>query len=881
MFVMMAIVTFVFGTNLSHAKNDVKGHWSEETVTKWLGKQWVQGYPDRRFKPNESLTRAELMALINRAFGYTMEADVPFRDVSAPQWFYPHVRKAVAAGYATGYPDQTIRPKEAVSRQEAAAIFTRIKKRTSLPEGAGAFADANRIPAWSRGSIGAVLQAGYMKGFKDNTFRPTNKITRAEAITTLERMLGDVASGTKEYATSGQYGPTVGEQRIAGDVVVRASDVTLNQMRIQGTLTLDIPVGAKMGNVTLNQIIAEKGIVIRETQGNSLLVNGGTVSTIVIDNTLSKSVRIVGNVLTPLEVKVANQAVNQFITIEGTLGNVSVQGKETKLIVRKNTKITKITVENGAENPEVAVENTAKIDQLIATSPVKINNFGDVQLLTIEKTAQGSVIRNESFGTIGTIKASSKLEIANAGIIRTAIQGTSARDIVVTGNAPSTTSVVIQPPPTPLATATTLTVQPNSWTLPATGASTNVVITTSGAWTAVSSQPAWLTVSAGSGNGNANLAVTASTNTSNARTGQITVVSGNVVQTIVVNQVAGTALTTSLDSWNPVSVATSISFVVTTNVSWVATTNTPWLTISPSSGSGNGNVTLLVTENTGGQRTGQVTITAGALSKTIPVTQANATTLALNMNQWNLSAAANATTVFVSTNVEWLATSNQGWLTVSPANRTGNGTFVLNAAANLEGTRMGTITVVGGGRIQTLVVTQASPSALTVTPMTWTPLETATTQAVTVTANSTWTAVSSQPTWLTLSTASGTGNGNVTVSVTQNTGIARTGTVVFTSGGVTQTVTVTQAGATLVVTPTTWTPTFSAMTLTIPVTANSTWIAVSSQPTWLTLSTASGTGNGNVTVSVTQNTGIARTGTVVFTSGGVTQTVTVTQAGTS
>jgi mannan endo-1,4-beta-mannosidase len=178
----------------------------------------------------------------------------------------------------------------------------------------------------------------------------------------------------------------------------------------------------------------------------------------------------------------------------------------------------------------------------------------------------------------------------------------------------------------------------------------------------------------------------------------------------------------------------------------------------------------------------------------------------------------------------------------------------------------------------------SSTSSLTVSPTTLSLASVASSSAVSVTANVSWTVTDDQ-TWLSASPTSGSNNGSFTVSATANTGsAARTGTVTITGGGITRTVAVTQAASTannLALSQTALSFASAASSSGVTVTANVSW-AVTDDQTWITASPTSGSGNGSFTVSATANTGTAsRTGTVTVTGGGLTRTVAVTQAGTT
>jgi hypothetical protein len=155
-------------------------------------------------------------------------------------------------------------------------------------------------------------------------------------------------------------------------------------------------------------------------------------------------------------------------------------------------------------------------------------------------------------------------------------------------------------------------------------------------------------------------------------------------------------------------------------------------------------------------------------------------------------------------------------------------------------------------------------------------------QTLTVTANVAWTATDDAA-WLTLTPASGTNNGAITVAATANSGAARSGTITLTGGGLSRTVGVTQAGtaASLTASPSSLAFASTAASQTLTITANVAWTTTDDQ-TWITVSPASGSNNGTATVTVTQNTGsTTRNGTVTVTGGGITASVPVSQSGTS
>lgn len=172
----------------SHAASDIGGHWAEKVIGNWIEKGLAKGYPDGTFKPNNNISRAEFMSLVNNAFGYTQEIEINFSDVLGNKWYVPAIKKAVAAGYISGYTDGTMRPEAPITREEVAVILTRIMELDLDEEAAEAFNDKDMLK-WSKAYVGAVAAAKYMVGYPDGNFNPLNNITRGEAIFALNNII--------------------------------------------------------------------------------------------------------------------------------------------------------------------------------------------------------------------------------------------------------------------------------------------------------------------------------------------------------------------------------------------------------------------------------------------------------------------------------------------------------------------------------------------------------------------------------------------------------------------------------------------------------------------------------------------------------------------
>ena len=273
------------GTLLS----DISGHWAQSKIENMVGQGILSGYPDNTFKPDNKVTRAEFITMVNRAFNFTARATTNHSDIKPGDWYVEEIARAKAAGYISGYEDGTMRPNNPISRQEVAVITSKILKldgSTSL-EQVNRFSDSNEIAAWSRNAVAAMVKAGCMSGYPDGTFKAIYPMTRAEACVILYNAAqfspgkDDTDKSTPDdsvtYSEAGVYGPETDSQTIKGDVTITVPGVTLQNMVIEGKLILTEKIAE--GDVTLKKVTVK---------GTTDIRGGGENSIIIIDSLLGK-----------------------------------------------------------------------------------------------------------------------------------------------------------------------------------------------------------------------------------------------------------------------------------------------------------------------------------------------------------------------------------------------------------------------------------------------------------------------------------------------------------------------------------------------------------------------------------------------------------------
>lgn len=191
-----------FAANQEGKLSDIKGHWAESKIQSWINEGLIKGYADDSFKPNNFITRAEFINLVNGAFGYAGQTNINFKDVSKNAWYYQAVSIASANGYMSGYTDNTMKPQNPITRQEAAKVISGILNLEENADAANAFKDSSSIAGWSKGAVGGAVAAKILSGYSDGSFKPLQSITRAEAVAALVNAM-DVSMTVKPSKPKG------------------------------------------------------------------------------------------------------------------------------------------------------------------------------------------------------------------------------------------------------------------------------------------------------------------------------------------------------------------------------------------------------------------------------------------------------------------------------------------------------------------------------------------------------------------------------------------------------------------------------------------------------------------------------------------------------
>ena len=382
---------------------DMPSNWAAAPMENAVKNGLISGYDTvngKEIRPNGKLTRAEMAAMINRAFGASEQGAIKdFNDVPASKWYAAEIAKAVTMGTFTGS-NGKMRPEASITREEAFAVLARaFKIETKKASELSAFSDASDVSSWAVPEVAGLAARGYLSG-SNGKLNPKASITRAEFSKIMDNIV-------KQYiTTAGNYSSVEN-----GTVVVNVPGVTLSNLTITGDLIIADGVGT--GDVSLNGVTVKGNTVIRGGGDHSINVTGNSkLGRVIISKTASGDI----------SVKVTGDAKIENVSIID--GKVYLSGAISRLDVVGDVPVSLV----GASIETVYVE--------AAGASVSMDGFSKVNSLRVESTAAGTQLTVAKGATITNTTLNAAATVKNEGTMK-ALESNAA-GTTLTGNAPAT-----------------------------------------------------------------------------------------------------------------------------------------------------------------------------------------------------------------------------------------------------------------------------------------------------------------------------------------------------------------------------------------------------------------------------------------------------------
>lgn len=153
--------------------------------------QYLFGYPDGTFGPENNMTRAEVAQMFyNLLVDKNVAITASFEDVPADAWYAKSVNTLASMGIISGVGENRFEPERSITRAEFTSMAMKFTK--GALDGTNVFSDV-RSGDWFYEAVVGSIQYGWIEGYEDGTFRPENRITRVEVTSIVNKMLGRFA----------------------------------------------------------------------------------------------------------------------------------------------------------------------------------------------------------------------------------------------------------------------------------------------------------------------------------------------------------------------------------------------------------------------------------------------------------------------------------------------------------------------------------------------------------------------------------------------------------------------------------------------------------------------------------------------------------------
>ena len=204
------------------------GFWAGCDINLLAENKVVAGYPDRTFKPNLPVTRAEIASMAVNGFNLRGCScpEKTFKDVPADHWANQAINTAVSNGIMDGYPNDMFKPNKPVSRAEAMVALAKgipcemddCKADQILSK----YCDGNKVPAWAKIPVAKAIETGALKDIPNsNEIQACKDASRADVASMLEAVRCAMGYSKKDVAyTAPDCGCTGGAAFMAKDEVI-------------------------------------------------------------------------------------------------------------------------------------------------------------------------------------------------------------------------------------------------------------------------------------------------------------------------------------------------------------------------------------------------------------------------------------------------------------------------------------------------------------------------------------------------------------------------------------------------------------------------------------------------------------------------------------
>lgn len=284
-------VFLMAGNAMAAVLTDVAtNHWAATEIAYCVKEGIIKPYSDGSFRPETTVKRSEFNSMLLRALGH-LPVEITdkntFKDLNNNYWAYSDILKSEQLGLLYGYPDKTFKPEALITKAEVASIISHITKKSVENVGIlNQFTDGDDVPDWGKNQFAKSVELGIYVNYPDAAYLLPNKIlNRAEAAVILYRLRMAMGAVQEKYVAKEI---TMGTEHLNIDANAANNKVTVTNFRkivlagnvLRANFAEDFnskqsDVGAPVNFTFANDVYTEEG---------SLIIPRGSILSAVVES---------------------------------------------------------------------------------------------------------------------------------------------------------------------------------------------------------------------------------------------------------------------------------------------------------------------------------------------------------------------------------------------------------------------------------------------------------------------------------------------------------------------------------------------------------------------------------------------------------------------